>query len=89
MNELVEINSVIHSEAVDHFNSLYYRYFSGVEYDVFVMALIRNPFRISVEEFPNEQNEDEGIQEKFLGIVRDSTVKASFEDEKAWKVFGK
>jgi len=46
-----------------------------------MMALTRNSFGVSVEDLPNEQNEGEGIQEEFLDMIHDSTVKASFEDE--------
>ena len=45
------------------------------------MALTRNPFRISVEDFPEDKNEDRSIQEKFLHEIHDSTVKVSFEDK--------
>jgi len=41
-----------------------------------------------LEDFPNEQNEDEGIQEEFLGMIHDSTVKASIEDESLEKLWG-
>jgi len=91
MNETNGINSIVQSDAVDHFNSLieeFYRYFPGVEHDTPMMALTRNPFKVSVEDFPNEQNEDEGIQEEFLDMIHDSTVKASFEDESLEKFWG-
>ena len=48
----------------------------------------KNPIRIYVEEFSNEQNEEEGILEEFLDMIRDSTVKASFEDESLEKFWG-
>ena len=55
-----------------------------------MMALMRNPFRVSVEKLSNEHNEEEeqGIQEEFLDMVHDSTAKDYFEDEsleKFWK----
>jgi len=53
-----------------------------------MMALTRNPFRVSVEDFSDEQNEDEGIQEEFLDLIHDSTVEASFEDEGLEKFWG-
>ena len=65
MNETNGINSITQSEVVDHFNSLiveFHRYFPGVEHDTPMMALTRNRFRVSAEDFPNERNEDEGIQ---------------------------
>ena len=90
-NEMVDVNSVIKSEAVDHFNSLieeFRCYFPGVEYDTPVLASTRNPFRISVKEFANQQNEYEDILAEFLDMVHDSMSKL-FLKIKAWKNFGK
>jgi len=53
-----------------------------------MVVLTRNLFIISVEDFPNEQNKGEGIQEEFLDMIHDSTVKASFEDESLEKFRG-
>ena len=80
------VNSIIQSEAIDHFNSLieeFYRYFSYVKQDTPMMALTRNPFRVSVEDLLNEQNEEEGkgIQKEFLDMIHDSTAKDYFKDE--------
>ena len=94
MNKMNETNgktSIVQSEAVDHFNSLieeFQRYFPGVEHDTPMMALTRNPFRVTVEDLPNEQNKGEGIQEDFLDMIQDSIVKASFEDESFEKFWG-
>jgi len=66
MSETNGINSITQSEVVDHFNSLieeFHHYFPGVEHDTPMMPLTRNPFRVSAEDFPNERNEDEGIQQ--------------------------
>jgi len=49
------------------------------------MALTRNPFKVSVEDFPNGQNEDEGIQEEFLDMIRLSRPPSKM---KAWKISG-
>ena len=43
------------------------------------LTLTRNPFRFSVEDFPEDLNET--IQEEFLDMIHDSSAKASFEDE--------
>jgi len=78
MSETNGINSFTQSVVVDHFNSLieeFHRYFPGVEYDTRMMALTRNTFRVSAEDFPNELNEDEGIQKEFLDLIHDSTLK--------------
>jgi len=48
MNETNGINSIVQSEAVDHFNSLieeFHRYFPGVEHDTPMMALNKKPFQ--------------------------------------------
>jgi len=85
MSETNGINSIIQSEAANqHFNSLieeFHRYFPGVEHDTSIMALTWNPFRVYVEDFLIEQNEDEGIPKEFLDMIHDSSLKASFEDE--------
>jgi len=86
MNETNGINSIIQSETFDHFNSLseeFHCFFHGVQHDTPMMALTRNPVRVSIEDFPNEQSEDEGIQEEFK-VFRE----ASFEDESMEKLWG-
>jgi len=45
--------------------SEFHRYFRRVQHYTPMMALTRNPFRVSVEGFPNEQNQGEGIQKRF------------------------
>ena len=56
-----------------------------------MMALTRNPFRVSVEDLLNEQNEEErqGIQKEFLDMIHDSTAKDYFKDESLEKFWGK
>ena len=51
-------------------------------------GISKKPSQSLLEDFPNEQNEDEGIQEEFLGMIHDSTVKASIEDESLEKLWG-
>ena len=82
MSETNDNNSITQSEAVKHLNRLikeFRRYFLDVEYGTPVMTLTRNPFRLSVEDFPEDLNET--IQEEFLDMIHDSSAKASFEDE--------
>ena len=60
MSETNDSNSIIQSEAVEHLNRLikeFHRYFSDVEYDTPLMTLTRNPFRLLVEDFPEDPNE--------------------------------
>ena len=88
------INSNIQREAIDHFSNLneeFHRYFSCVELDTPVMALTRNPFRVSVEDLSNEHNEEkeQGIQEEFLDMIHDSTAEDYFEDESLEKFWEK
>ena len=42
------------------------------------MTFTRNPFRVSVEDFPDQ---NDSSQEEFLDMIHDSTIKTSFEDE--------
>lgn len=96
MNKMIEtngVNSIIQSKVVDHFSRLieeFHRYFPGFEQDTLLMALTRNPFRVSIENIPSEEDED--IQGKFLDMIHESFFEASFEDEtlgKFWGMMGK
>ena len=74
-------NTIIQDEAVEHLNSLikeFHRYFPDVECDTPLMTFTRNPFRVSVEDF-SDQNDSS--QQEFLDMIHDSTIKTSFEDE--------
>ena len=81
MSKLSETNSsntIIQDEAVEHLNSLIkelHRYFPDVECDTPLMTFTRNPFRVSVEDFPDQ---NDSSQEEFLDMIHHST---SFEDE--------
>ena len=53
-------NSIIQSEAIEHLNSLtkeFHHNFFDVEYDIPLMKLTRNPFRLLVKDFSNDPNE--------------------------------
>ena len=84
MSKLSETNSsntIIQDEAVEHLNSLikeFHRYFPDVECDTPLMTFTRNLFRVSVEDFPDQ---NDSSQEELLDIIHDSTFKTSFEDE--------
>ena len=84
MSKLSETNSsntIIQDEAVEHLNSLikeFHRYFPDVECDTPLMTFTRNPFRVSVEDIPDQ---NDSSQEEFLDMIHDSTIKTSFEDE--------
>ena len=93
INKMCETNgirSIIKSEDVDLFSSFieeFHLYYPGFE-QIAVMALTRNSFRVSVEDFPNETNEDEDIQEEYLGMIHHSAVKPFFQDESLEKFWG-
>ena len=49
------------------------------------MTSTRNPFKILVKEFSEDQNRNKSILKKFLDMIHDSIVKAFFEDKSSKK----
>ena len=83
LEKISETNGIsdVQSEAVDHISRLineFYRYFSGFEHNTPVIAFTRNPFKYSVEDFPEDE---QAIQEEFLDLIHDSSAKGSLDDE--------
>ena len=81
MSETNGINDVVQSEAVDRISRLikeFHRYFPAFEHNTPVMAFTRNLFKYSVEDLLEDE---QVIQEEFLGLIHDSSAKASFDDE--------
>ena len=81
MSETNGISEVVQSDAVDHISRLikeFHRYFPGFEHNTPVMAFTRNPFKYSIEDFPEDE---QAIQEEFLDLIHDSSAKDSFDDE--------
>ena len=76
MSETNGISDVVQSEVVDHNSKLikeFHHYFPGFEHNTPVMVFTRNPFKYSVKDLLEDE---QAIQEEFLGLIHDSSAKA-------------